>query len=54
MFKCSDTLVVSPLQFFEIIWDMAGKTIEVVVVRDDSYENMKIEVKDITSADDFY
>ncbi|KAK2426383.1 putative protease Do [Trifolium repens] len=54
LFKFSDTIVVSPLQLFEIIWDMAGKTVEVAVVREGSYKNMKIEVKDITSADEFY
>ncbi|WJX55266.1 hypothetical protein P8452_41056 [Trifolium repens] len=41
-------------QLFEIIWDMAGKSVEVAVVREGSYKNMKIEVKDITSADEFY
>ncbi|KAG9131181.1 hypothetical protein Leryth_006043 [Lithospermum erythrorhizon] len=52
--KCSDTTIVSPLQFFEIVWGMAGKAIEIVVVREGSYKSMKIEVKDITSADEFY
>ncbi|KAG9144897.1 hypothetical protein Leryth_021296, partial [Lithospermum erythrorhizon] len=54
VFKCSDTLVGGPLQLFESIWDMAGKVVDVVVVREGSYKNMKIEVKDITSADEFY
>ncbi|KAG9150072.1 hypothetical protein Leryth_021556 [Lithospermum erythrorhizon] len=54
VFKCSDTTIVSPLQFFEVIWDMAGKVVEVNVVREGSYKNMKIEVKDIISADEFY
>ncbi|KAG9134173.1 hypothetical protein Leryth_019850 [Lithospermum erythrorhizon] len=51
--KCSDTTVVSS-QLFEIIWDLAGKAVEVVLVRDGSYKNMKIEVKDITSKDELY
>jgi hypothetical protein len=33
---------------------MAGKSVEVAVVREGSYKNMKIEVKDITSEDEFY
>ncbi|KAG9131793.1 hypothetical protein Leryth_009519 [Lithospermum erythrorhizon] len=52
--KCSNTMVVSSLELFEIIWDLAGKVVEVVVVRDGSYKSMQIEVKDITSEDELY
>jgi hypothetical protein len=33
---------------------MAGKSVEVAVVREGSYKNMKIEVKDITCVDELY